>query len=168
MKGLENLSYMENLRARTPTLRRGGLGGILQMSLNTWRGGDAKKVEPGSFQQCPARGQETMGTNWDARHSVWTSGSTFTVKGTRPSNGTSCLEILRSVPPWRQWKAIQAWFWATSSRRPGLSKGLDQLTSRGHFQHQLFCDSVILRLLNNVRWAGFRLYLSSGNKWPFC
>lgn len=49
--------------------------GISSMSTNTWRVG-AKRMEWDSLQWCSVSGQETVGTYWNTRRSVWTPGST--------------------------------------------------------------------------------------------
>jgi len=65
MKGWEHLSCEERLRELGLfSLEKRRLRGDLLMSINTCREG-AKRMEPGSPQQCPVTGPEVMGTNWN-------------------------------------------------------------------------------------------------------
>lgn len=83
-------------------------------------------------------GQEVTGTSWNTGGSLWTSGSTFsTVQVTENwhtmPGGTADGDPLRSS------KAT----WTTCSRCCCLSRGLEQMASRGPFPPQLFWDSVV-------------------------
>lgn len=58
-----------------------------------------------------------------------------------PSTGTGCSERWCSIRPWRHSVASWMWSWAAGCRRPHLSTGIDQMTSRAAFQPHLFYDS---------------------------
>lgn len=110
------------------------------MCSNTWRS-VAKRIEPGSFQGCP--GPELFCTNWNTGSSIWTSVITFSLRGWL-STGTGCPEWWRSLHPWSYSKAAWTESWAVccSHAWPGR---LDQMTSRGVIQFQMFRDLLVVR-----------------------
>lgn len=63
-KGKEHLSCEESCDCSA--WKRGGSGGILSMSRNTWWEA-AKRTEPGPLQWCSAPGQEARDTKWNKR-----------------------------------------------------------------------------------------------------
>lgn len=53
-------------------------------------------------------------------------------------------ESLQKLHSWKYWKVTETSFWVASFRLSWLSRGLDQITSRGPFQSQSFCGPVQL------------------------
>lgn len=79
--------------------------------------------------------------NWNMGVSLWTPANTFSLlRGL--SSGTGCQEKLWSLPAWRSSKATWTWSWSTCFGCPCLSKGLDQMASKGPIQPQPFCEPV--------------------------
>lgn len=83
--------------------------------MNIWKEVEKEK-EPSSFQRCPEAGQEVMGTNWNSRGYIWTTGSTLLCRW--QSTGAGCTKELCSLPPWRHSKAVWTWFMTTGFMLP--------------------------------------------------
>ena len=142
--------------------RREGSGGILSVYINTWRE-SAKKTEPGCFQWCPVTGEEAVGTNWNMRGFVLTSGNIFLLWGW-PRTGTGCPERLWSLRPWRYSKTIWTQSWPISSRWPCLSRGVEP----DDFQKSLPVSVILLAryhiLIATMMYQGALNFLSL--QWP--
>lgn len=70
-----------------------------------------------SFQWCPVRGTEPVGSHWNTESSTWTSGSTFHCERiSLGQGGMDCPRRLWSLPPWTCPKAIWTLLWAAWSR----------------------------------------------------
>lgn len=128
-----------------------GLGEISPMFINSWWE-SAEKMEPGSIQWCPVTGpekwaqterQEVSSENLETYFMWWW-----------PSAGTSCPGRSWNLLIWRCSKAIWKQSSAISFRWPWLNGMLDKVTSRGLFQSQLFCYSVI------TEWEQERTFMS--------
>jgi len=87
-----------------------------ELGLFNWRRGESgrshqylwilkRKVQRGQSRRCPMPGQEVMGTNWNTRRVIWTSGSSSVLCRWW---STGCPEAVES-PPWRP---SNAWMWA--------------------------------------------------------
>ena len=124
------------------------------MCIKTWQE-SAKRTEPRSFQWCLATVQEAVGTNWGTGRFLWTSGSTSLLRGWL-SPGTGCPERLWSLSPWRYWKAVWTWSWATGSRQPCSiwEAGADDL-------QRAFPTSVILWYNDTLHYLRVTLLLTA-------
>lgn len=135
-KGLEHLSYKEQLRV----WKREGSEDISYMCINIWKDGP-KKIQPGSFWWCLVTGQEAMGKNWNMRNSISMSGNTFLLLWGWISTGTSCWESLYNLSDIFKSHLDTVLGNCLYMEKLG-QEVLEQMTSRGPYQHQPFCDSV--------------------------
>lgn len=76
--------------------------------INIWKEVEKEK-EPSSLQQWAEAEQEVMGTSWNSRGYIWTTGSTSLLRRWQ-STGKDCTKELCSLPPWRYSKAVWTWF----------------------------------------------------------
>lgn len=114
IRRVEHFSCVEKLRdLGLFSLEKKRFGEISVMSIRIWIKG-IKKIELGSFHRYPMTGQETMGTKWNTRDSLWTSGSTFLPYGILIT-GIDCPENLWSLSLHRSSKMTLVWTWATFS-----------------------------------------------------
>ena len=143
MERWKHLSYKEMVsELGLFRLEKRSLREILSASINSWRGG-VKKMEPGSFQWCPAPGPEAVCTNWGTGGSLWTPGSSSVLCSWR-STGTGCPEAVGS-PPWRYAKAAWMWAWHPAVGAPA-GTGVGSWTQRALPTSAIlsFCNSVII------------------------
>lgn len=114
----------------TVAWRRDGSGTIS----HTWKEG-AKRAESGSFQWCPVTGLEPKGAKLNSGGFLWTSGNTlWGWQSTWTSwSGLECCEV--SI-----FGDVQKLSGQALSNLLLVMALLDQMTSRGPFQPQKFCD----------------------------
>lgn len=125
------------------------LRGILQMSINTWM----KEHRARTFPVVPSDMTRGNGQKLKPmRFPLNIREHFFIVR--RLSTGIDCSEWNWSLQSWRYQKATWTWSWATGSRWPCLSLGLDQMISRGPFQPQPSRDCVTAALESFSKVSG--------------
>lgn len=124
--------------------RREGSFEILSALINISRT-RVRRMEPGSSQWCSATGKGQWGQT-----------------GTQEAPSEEKFwrwQNMKTGSPERLWSLLHGnilnkpdrmWYCATCSRWMPSSRGLDQMISRSSFQPLPFCDSVILRLVQEV------------------
>jgi len=108
IKGLRHLSDKERLRAGTVQPGEEKAQGDL---IDVYLMGEAKKMEPGSSQWCPARGQEAKAQTKIQEIPCEHMGQAFLLSGWL-NTGTSCAERLWNLCPWR-YSALTTLLWPT-------------------------------------------------------
>lgn len=105
------------------------------MPISTWTE-EAKRTDLGSSLWCPVTGWEAISTYWNRNHSLRTPQNTFYSKGDQAlvqiAQKGCGVSILGDIPK----------PFGHGSVQPAWEEVLCQLTSRGPFKPQWYCDSV--------------------------
>lgn len=144
---LEHLPYEEKLRELfvQPEEGSGEISSIyIYVCVNTWRGVQRRQSQ--ALSSVPR--DKTRGHRHKMKHRRFCLNirKVFALWGWW-GTASGCPGGWWVLPPCRYAKAIWTWSWASGSGWPCFWAGrLSQMTSRGPFQCQLFCDLVILPL----------------------
>lgn len=149
MKGPEHLSYGESLRE---------LGLWELIILCKYLKGGSKE---GMVRLFPVIEPEAVVTNWNTKGSLRTSGNTVLLWEEWPSPGTGCPQRWWTPHPWSCSKAIWSGPGQLVLSHPAWGEELDQMTSRGAFEPQPFCDSVKCGFFN----SRLKIMLKDSSTW---
>lgn len=112
---------------------------ILSINTNTWRK-SAKRMDPGSFQQCPATGSEAIGTNWSTGSSLWAERNTFCSRGDQALANVSLAHRLSIESPFLDIFKIQLYIVINNvPRLPSMRRRIGQ----GDLQKSLPASAIL-------------------------